>query len=131
MRPAERPLRPERIGSRTAKIGTIQHFRWLKNIVLATLVLNVLDAIFTVIWISSGLATEANPMMADVAHTDPGLFVTVKLLLVGLGSFLLWQQRKRPGAVIGIFIVFLAYYFVVLYHLQAMNLRLFERLFTS
>jgi hypothetical protein len=128
MRPAERPMRPERIGSRTAKIGTLQHFRWLKNIVFATLILNVVDAVFTVIWISAGLATEANPMMT-VVHDDPYLFVTVKLMLVGLGSYLLWQQRKRPGAVVGIFIVFLAYYFVVLYHLQAMNLRVFERFF--
>ena len=122
---------PERIGSRTAKIGTLQHFRWLRNIVFATLVLNVLDAAFTVAWISAGLATEANPVMADVAHNDPTLFVTVKFLLVGLGSLLLWQQRKRPGAVVGIFLVFLAYYFVVLYHLQAMELRIFERLFGS
>ena len=131
MRPAHRPLVQERIGSATAKIGTIQHFRWLKNIVFATLVLNVLDAAFTVLWISTGMATEANPMMADVAHDDPGLFVTVKFLLVGLGSFLLWQQRKRPGAVVGIFVVFLAYYFILLYHLQAMELNLLGRLFTS
>src|SRR5262245_58648559 len=113
MRPAERPMPPERIGSRTAKIGTIQHFRWLKNIVFATLILNLLDAIFTLVWISTGAATEANPIMAEVAH-DPGLFVTIKLLLVGLGSLLLWRNRKRGGAVVGIFVVFLVYYFVLL-----------------
>lgn len=131
MMPLERPMRPERIGSRTAKIGTIQHFRWLRNIVFAILILNVLDAVFTIIWISLGLATEANPFMAEVAHNDPGLFITVKFLLVGFGSFLLWRQRKRPGAVIGIFVVFLAYYFVLLYHLQAMNLNLLAKLLTS
>ena len=124
-------MRPERIGSRTAKIGTLQHFRWLRNIVFAILILNVVDAVFTIIWISAGLATEANPIMADVAHSDPALFVSAKFMLVALGSFLLWRQRKRAGAVIGIFIVFLAYYFVVLYHLQAMNLNLLGRLFAS
>lgn len=129
MRPAERPSPPERIGTQTQKIGTLQHFRWLKNIVLATLVLNLLDAVFTIIWISTGAATEANPVLAEVAHEDPGLFVTVKFLLVGLGSLLLWRNRKRPGAVVSVFIAFLAYYFLLLYHLSALNLRLLERIF--
>ena len=118
MRPAERPLPPERLGSLTRKIGTLQHFRWLRGIVVATLIMNVLDAVFTVIWISTGAATEANPLLAEVAHNDPGLFVTVKFLLVGLGSILLWRQRKRKGAVIGLFVAFLTYYWILLYHLR-------------
>jgi hypothetical protein len=112
----------ERIGSRTAKIGTLQHFLWLKYIVFATLILNVLDAVFTIIWISTGAATEGNPMMAEVV-ADPGLFVTVKLLLVGSGSVMLWRHRRRAGAVVGIFVVFLTYYFLLLYHLSAVDLR--------
>ncbi len=119
---------PERIGSATAKIGTIQHFRWLKNIVFATLILNVLDAVFTMVWLSTGAATEANPVLADIAEHDPGLFVTVKFLLVALGSLLLWMNRKRPVAVVGIFVAFLVYYGILIYHLQAMNLHLLSRL---
>jgi CHASE2 domain-containing sensor protein len=53
----------------------------------------------------------------------------VKLLLVSLGSLLLWRHRKRAGAVVAIFVAFMVYYLIVLYHLQAMDLRLFDRLF--
>jgi hypothetical protein len=120
----------ERLGSATqAKIGTYQHFRWLKGIVIATLVLNALDASFTVVWLSLGKATEANPLMATLTDTDLTLFVLVKLLLVGLGSYLLWKHRKRPGAVVAVFVAFLTYYCILLYHLSALDLRLLRRWF--
>ena len=67
--------------------------------------------------------------MKDLAENDPGLFLTVKFLLVGLGTLLLWRFRKERSAVIGIFGGFLAYYMVLLYHLQSMNLRLLRRFF--
>ena len=56
------------------------------------------------------------------------VFVGVKTLLVSLGTYLLWRFRKRAMAVVAIFVCFLAYYFLLLYHLRAMNLRLFDRL---
>ena len=46
----------------------------------------------------------------------------VSLGLVSLGTVLLWRNRTRPLAVIGIFLAFLAYYFVLLYHLQFASL---------
>lgn len=119
----------ERLGSMTRKIGTLQHFRWLKGIVLAILILNVLDAVLTIAWISAGVAEEANPLLADLAHGAPWTFFLVKMALVGLGSLLLWRLRKRPAAVVSIFVGFLAYYFLLLYHLSALELRLLSRLF--
>ena len=44
--------------SDTRHIGTPQHYRWLEGIVKVTLVLNLLDAIFTLIWVRLGLASE-------------------------------------------------------------------------
>ncbi|MFK7895884.1 MAG: DUF5658 family protein [Myxococcota bacterium] len=102
-------------------IGTAQHFRWLEGIVKATLLLNGIDAVLTLIWIQTGLATEANPVMADLVHHHPVTFVLAKVALVSLGSGLLWRLRTRPLAVIGIFAVFLAYYFLILYHLDYAN----------
>lgn len=122
-------LPPERLGTRTRRIGTVEQFRLLGNIVRAILVLNVFDALATLMWVYSGQATEANPMMEYLVHEVPVLFVLVKFTLVFLGSWLLWIRRKNALAVVSIFVAFLAYYGVVLYHLHAMDLRLLQRLF--
>ena len=99
-------------------LGTPEHFRWLQGIVKAVLVLNLLDALFTLLWVRSGLAREANPLIDRLANENAVGFVLVKLGLVGLGSWLLWQRRRRPFAVIAIVAAFLVYYFILLYHLQ-------------
>ncbi len=112
-----------------AWIGTPQHFDWLEGFVKAILVMNVLDAIFTIYWISDHQAVEANPLLADLAHEHPLAFVAVKLALVSLGSGLLWRLRRRPLAVIAIFAAFLGYYFLLVYHLNALHPRLLTRLF--
>lgn len=112
-----------------AWIGTAEHMRWLGGIVKAILVMNVLDAFMTLVWVYSGRAVEANLFIADLVHNYPRAFVAVKLTLVAFGSFVLWRLRKRPLAVVSIFAAFLAYYFLVIYHLNALNLRLVQRLF--
>ena len=99
-------------------VGTPEHFRWLHGIVKAVLVLNLLDALFTLLWVRSGLASEANPLIARLVNENAVGFVLVKLGLVGLGSWLLWNRRQRPVAVIAIVAAFLIYYFVLLYHLH-------------
>ena len=98
-------------------VGTAQHFRWLEGIVKAVLALNVLDALFTLMWIRGGLASEANPLLRELAHGHPAAFVVTKLLLVGIGSWLLWRERHRPIAVISIFLAFFVYYALLLAHM--------------
>ena len=98
-------------------VGTPQQFRWLEGIVYAVLALNVADAVFTLLWIRGGLAQEANPLLRELAHGHPAAFVAAKLLLVGLGSWLLWRERHRPLAVVAIFLAFGAYYALLLAHL--------------
>jgi hypothetical protein len=56
--------------------------------------------------------------LREVVDNHAVLFVLGKLSLVSLGTALLWRRRKIPIAVVGIFIVFLVYYFIMLYHLQ-------------
>lgn len=123
---SEPPQENDRLGSVTPRIGTRQHFRWLRGIALAMILLNVLDAGLTTLWISWGVAEEANPFLAHIAHNHPVRFVVVKFCLVALGVLLLWRNRKRKSAVVAIFGCFLVYYFILLYHLRSMNLRLFE-----
>ena len=103
---------------RGRSVGTTEHFGWLQGIVKAVLVLNLLDALFTLVWVRSGLAREANPLIEELVNDQAVGFVLVKLGLVGLGSWLLWHRRERPAAVIAIVAAFLAYYLVLLYHIQ-------------
>ncbi len=103
-------------------VGTPQHFRWLYGIVKAVLVLNLLDALFTLWWVRTGLAVEANALFADLVSERPIMFVLAKLGLVSLGSIVLWLRRHHPLAVIAIFGAFLVYYLVLLYHLRFSSL---------
>ena len=120
---------PERVGTWTrANIGTPQHFKWLEWIVKAILVLNALDAVLTLVWVHSGRASEGNPLLSELVEFHPVLFVVVKLSLVAMGSALLWNFRKRSLAVIGIFVGFLIYYYLLLYHLGGFDLHLFRRM---
>ena len=104
------------------RIGTPQQVRWLDGIVKTVLVLNLLDAVFTLVWVRAGLAREANALMRDLVNEHAVLFVVVKLGLVSLGSLVLWRRRTHAAAVVAIFVVFLVYYFILLYHLQYSSL---------
>ncbi len=108
-------------------IGTEKHFIWLKWIVGALLVLNLCDGALTIYWVWAGLAVEANPVMNELITRSPVLFIVGKLSLVFLGSYLLWRRRNHAMSVIAIFFVFMIYYFVLLYHLQAFDLHLLSR----
>jgi hypothetical protein len=53
----DRPRRARCPGGAWARPST---FRWLHGIVKTVLVLNLLDAIFTLVWVRFGYAREAN-----------------------------------------------------------------------
>lgn len=99
-------------------VGTHQHFGWLQGVVKTVLVLNLLDALFTLVWVRWGLAREANTLLDELVNQHAVGFVAIKLALVSLGSWLLWHRRERPLAVVAIFAAFLLYYLVLLYHVQ-------------
>ncbi len=97
------------------EVGTRRHF-----VLAFTFILNAIDGVLTVAWIVSGKAEEANPIMDHLLDVDPTVFMAVKLVLVALGSVLLWKLRHRRGAVISIFALFLIYYAVLVYHANAL-----------
>jgi len=45
-------------------------------------------------------------------------FVFVKLALVGMGSWLLWNRRQSAMAVIAIFAAFIVYYAILLHQVR-------------
>ncbi len=103
---------------RRLPIGTPQQFRWLYGIVQCVLVLNLIDALLTLFWVHAGLAVEANTLIDELVSEHALLFVLVKLSLVGMGSWLLWRRRESPLAVVGIFVAFVTYYLILLYHID-------------
>lgn len=111
------------------EIGTQKHYLWLSWIVASVFALNIADGILTMYWVYSEKAVEWNPLLVRLVNEEPILFMLVKIFLVFLGSLLLWKLRKNSFAVVSIFLMFMVYYYLLLYHLSALNLRLLERLF--
>jgi hypothetical protein len=111
-------VHPER---EDARIGTEQHYRWLEGVVKSVLVLNLIDALLTLLWVRAGLAEEANTLLDELVNDHAVEFVVVKLALVGMGSWLLWNRRQSAMAVVAIFAVFLVYYAILLHHVEYMS----------
>ena len=89
----------------------------LRVIVLAILLLNLLDAVLTLVWVHAGIAEEANLLLAHVLEKSSVGFVLVKMSLVSLGLILLWQQRSRLLARAGFAVALFAYSALFVYHL--------------
>jgi len=106
------------------KIGLPGQFRWLEGIIASVFILNVIDGILTIIWVLTNKSTEANPMMDILIQVNPVLFITVKMALVLLGSYLLWRYRKQAAAVVAIFLAFIVYYAILILHLNMMNINI-------
>jgi hypothetical protein len=104
--------------SRGLVIGTTEHFGWLYSIAKWVLLLNLLDGVFTLIWVEFYGAGEKNILMRDLVHSSALMFMLVKLTLVSLGILFLWRNRSNPLAVICLFIAFFSYYLVLLFHIQ-------------
>lgn len=62
---------------------------------LALFLLNLLDAVATLLWVEAGLATEANPVMAAALDSGPATFLGAKIAVVTLSMALLWRHRAR------------------------------------
>lgn len=103
----------------------VHQFRWLEGIIKAVIMLNLLDALFTLFWVKSGIVKEKNILLSDLINNHPMIFMAVKITLVSFGSILLWSFRKRILAVIGIFVVFVTYYLILLYHLKYSTLLIY------
>jgi len=106
-------------------LGSPDHFEWLGGIAKGLLVLNLLDGVFTLVWVEYFGAEELNILLADLVYDDALLFMLVKLTLVSLGTLFLWRNRHNFLAVISIFAAFFGYYLVLLIHLQHSSILFF------
>ena len=85
----------------------------------ALLILNLLDAIFTLGYLQLGAAEEANPFMEVLTSNGPIGFMVVKLGLVSLCVTLLWRLQHHRAAMTGIFALAGGYTVLVAYHISA------------
>ena len=91
---------------------------WMKFLVGAIFVLNAIDAVATVTWVSAGMAYEANPLMAHLLEIHPVVFVGVKVTLVGLCVYLLWRYCDHMLSVVASILLVSVYYALIIYHLS-------------
>ncbi len=84
-------------------------------LVLSILLLNIFDALFTLIWLRRGGA-EGNPVMAWLLEIGDGAFLAQKCLVVGLWLLLLVVHKNFPLARIGLWSLAGIYSLLILYH---------------
>lgn len=100
------------------KAFVLNNVGYVYGVAKTLVILNLLDAVFTLYWIRTGLAEEANAFMRDlVVHNAMG-FVLAKIALVSLGAVLLWRCRQHPMAVPALTGCCALYFLVLLHHLR-------------
>jgi hypothetical protein len=80
------------------------------------LVGNLLDGLFTLVFLQLNLVRELNPFMEWVYQLSPVSFMVAKLALVQLGMLMLWLNRRFRAAELGLRVAAAVYGGIVLYH---------------
>lgn len=81
------------------------------------IILNLLDAVWTLCFVEAGVADEANPLMSSALGHGAISFMALKLALVSFSVLLLWRLRHRKSANLALYSGATAYSLVVAYHL--------------
>ena len=83
--------------------------KFLKYLLVSTLLFNVVDVIVSTYLIYYGEVDEANPVMEMYLGLGIIPFIIAKVVLVGGGCLILWRHREKFLARAGIYVVF-SYY---------------------
>ena len=83
--------------------------KFLKYLLVSTLLFNVVDVIVSTYLIYYGAVDEANPVMELYLGLGIMPFILAKVVLVGGGCVILWRNREKFLARAGIYVVF-SYY---------------------
>ena len=100
--------------------------RWLKrNVTISTqLKLTVLmtffDLIMTLIWVLSGNATEANPILRYTLEQSTFKFIFVKLALSLGAIWILYKNQTRRLVKIAVPFIFISYCLLTIFHLYGL-----------
>ena len=83
--------------------------KFLKYLLVSTLLFNVVDVIVSTYLIYYGEVDEANPVMEMYLGLGIIPFILAKVVLVGGGCVILWRHREKFLARAGTYVVF-SYY---------------------
>ncbi len=79
--------------------------------------LNLLDALLTIVWVRSGVATEGNQLMASLLDIGNGPFLLVKIGIGLIAGVVLIRWGSRPLARYGLVIALAVYLGLMAVHL--------------
>jgi len=77
--------------------------------VLLLFALNLLDAVLTILWVRSGVATEGNQLMASLLDIGDGPFLAVKIAIGAVTAIVLFRCGHRPLAKYGVTLALAVY----------------------
>jgi len=64
--------------------------------------LNLLDALLTIFWVRSGVATESNQLMAELLNVGNFPFLSVKIAMGAVAAIVLWRYANNRMARFGL-----------------------------
>lgn len=85
-------------------------------IMLGIFILNIGDALFTLLWLQRG-GGEGNPLMQAMLDIGIGAFLFQKCVIVGIWLLILTAHRNYRAARIGLWSALTIYTLLVMYHL--------------
>ena len=105
-----------------------QKLQKIVRLIHSLTILILFDLVATLLWVQTGLATEANPVMNYFLQCSPGMFVFAKLGLSIVGIYILYFFRTKFQKMIfnillGLNIIYLL---VFAYHLSGALFLLFS-----
>lgn len=71
--------------------------------------LNLIDAVLTIVWVRTGVATEGNQLMAQLLDIGNGPFLGVKIGIGALAAIVLFRWGNRPLAKYGLTLALAVY----------------------
>lgn len=80
-------------------------------------VLNLLDALLTIVWVRSGVATEGNQLMATLLDIGNGPFLAVKIGIGVITAVVLLRARHNILAKYGLAVALAVYIGLMVVHL--------------
>ncbi len=89
----------------------------MKFLLSSIIIFCLLDAIFTILWLSTGLAIESNPFMGLLLDKSNLLFIIVKMALTYISVFILYKYRYTRKALITSRILAVLYLIIIIYHI--------------
>jgi hypothetical protein len=78
--------------------------------------LNLLDALLTIIWVRSGVATEGNQLMARLLDIGDWPFLGVKIAVGTVAAVVLMRWANRPLARYGLTVALAVYLGLMVIH---------------